>query len=171
MDLEFTHTPAATYSRPDTYDSDRIDITYQVATDDCAEDPRTGNDPEHTVLYVFRGPRGAREATPEHPVADGDVGDPLADGEHVAADLDARDEGRLRPYLVLTTAHEGVGEVHRARPHRDVHLAGARLGGRGVDEGEDVSGVAELLDLPRTNAHGKGGYRSHTSGLRSVHGT
>lgn len=70
MDLEFTHTPATTYSRPDTYDSDRIDITYQVATDDCAEDPRTGNDPEHTVLYVFRGPRGAREATPEHPVAE-----------------------------------------------------------------------------------------------------
>lgn len=70
MYLEFTHEPAGTYTRPDTYTSDRLDITYQVIPDQCAEDPRNESDPKHVVLYVFRGPRGAREATPEHPIAE-----------------------------------------------------------------------------------------------------
>src|SRR5699024_6215880 len=96
----------------------------------------------------------------EHPVADGHVGHALTDLEHVTADLQPRDEGRLRPHLVLAAAHEGVGEVHRARAHHHPHLPGAGPGGGGLAEGEDLRRGAELLGLPRADAHDGRGYPS-----------
>ena len=105
----------------------------------------------------------------EHPVADGDVGDVRADLEDVAADLHPRDEGGIGLDLVLTAAEQGVGEVHRARPHAHPHLVGPGRGGRGVHEGEDVGRGAQLLGLPCADAHGRRGYRPHGSGRPCVH--
>ena len=99
------------------------------------------------------------------------LGHALADLDDVTADLEPRDEGGRRLDLVLAAAQEGVGEVHARRPNPHAHLVGAGGGALDVTEGEDVGGVAECVDLPGADAHGSGGYRSHTSAPADVHGT
>ena len=64
----------------------------------------------------------------QHPVAHADALDVGPDGDHVAGDLAARDEGERGLDLVLPGHEEAIDEVHAGRLDGHGHLAGPGLG-------------------------------------------
>lgn len=64
--MSLTHTPAHITDHPDRFENEETGLGYSVMHDIDADDPRTWQDNDHVVLYVFRGPRRhATETVPD----------------------------------------------------------------------------------------------------------
>ena len=111
---------------------------------------------ERVVLIQYRvlGESAGRQTRiTDHPVPHCEFGHRFTDRDHFTTQFDTGCEGQRRLDLVLTAAHEDVGEVGRSRQHLDQHLRRIRGGIRGLLQREHIAGLTEFVDAPSLHSN------------------
>jgi hypothetical protein len=76
-----------------------------------------------------------------------------ADPDHLAAELETRDEWQLGLDLIFALRQQHVGKIDGDRPRFDEHLSRPDGRHRNLVEAQNVDRFAQFLDLPCAHAY------------------